>query len=112
MNRKRRLVIGTVVLALGLAACSSSDKSGSPSTATTPSGSSKLTGTITLAVNPWDGSAANAAVAKAILDKQGTKVNLKDIDENAVWAALDSGTIDANLEANYAKTLWEPGGKS
>ena len=108
MNRKRRLVIGTVVLALALAACSSSDKSGSPSTATTPSGSSKLSGTITLAVNPWDGSAANANVAKIVLEKQGMKVNLKDIDENAAWPALDSDSIDANLEvwpSGHAKDI-------
>jgi glycine betaine/proline transport system substrate-binding protein len=108
MNRKRRLVIGTVVLALALAACSSSDKSGSSSTATTPSGSSKLSGTITLAVNPWDGSAANANVAKVVLEKQGMKVNLKDIDENAVWPALDSDSIDANLEvwpSGHAKDI-------
>jgi glycine betaine/proline transport system substrate-binding protein len=98
MNGKRRLIIGTVALALALAACSSSDKSGSSSTDTTPSGSSKLSGTITLAVNPWDGSAANANVAKIVLEKQGMKVKLTDIDENAAWPALDSDTIDGNLE--------------
>ena len=97
MNRSRRLVICTVALALVLAACSSSSKPSSTNT-TTGSGAKKLSGSITLAVNPWDGSAANAAVAKVILEKQGMKVNLKDIDENAVWAALDSGSIDANLE--------------
>jgi glycine betaine/proline transport system substrate-binding protein len=108
MNRKRRVVIGTVVLALALAACSSSSKSGSPSTGTTPGGSGKLSGTITLAVNPWDGSAANANVAKIVLEKQGMKVNLKDIDENAAWPALDSGSIDANLEvwpSGHAKDI-------
>ena len=99
MNRSRRLVLGTVVLALALSACSSSSKSGSSTTTpTSPGGSAKLSGTITLAVNPWDGSAANAAVAKAVLEKQGVTVNTKDIDENAAWPALDSDSIDANLE--------------
>jgi glycine betaine/proline transport system substrate-binding protein len=100
MNRSRRLVLGTVVLALALSACSSSSKSGSSATTPTSAGggSGKLSGTITLAVNPWDGSAANAAVAKAVLEKQGMTVNTKDIDENAAWPALDSGSIDANLE--------------
>jgi glycine betaine/proline transport system substrate-binding protein len=100
MNRKRRLVLGTVVLALALSACSSSSKEGSDTTTPTSAGSggAKLTGTITLAVNPWDGSAANAAVAKAVLEKQGMTVNTKDLDENASWPALDSDSIDANLE--------------
>jgi len=59
-------------------------------------------------VNPWDGSAANANVAKVVLEKQGMKVNLKDIDENAVWPALDSDSIDANLEvwpSGHAKDI-------
>ncbi len=59
-------------------------------------------------MNPWDGSAANAAVAKIILEKQGMTVKLTDIDENAVWPALDSGTIDANLEvwpSGHAKDI-------
>ena len=63
-----------------------------------PAPADKWGGAVTIAVNPWDGSAANAEVAKTVLEKQGVKVTLKDIDENAVWAGLDSGSIDANLE--------------
>jgi glycine betaine/proline transport system substrate-binding protein len=33
-----------------------------------------------------------------VLEKQGMTVKLTDIDENAVWPALDSDSIDANLE--------------
>jgi glycine betaine/proline transport system substrate-binding protein len=109
MNRTRRLLGLTIVVALALAACGSDKKSGSDgSTTTAGDGAKTFTGSITLAVNPWDGSAANAAVAKVILEKQGMTVNLKDIDENAVWAALDSGTIDANLEvwpSGHAKDI-------
>jgi len=105
----RRLVVGIVALTFALGACSSSSKSGSSDTnTTTAGGGAKLSGTITLAVNPWDGSAANAAVAKAVLEKQGMTVNTKDIDENAVWAALDSDSIDANLEvwpSGHAKDI-------
>lgn len=97
MKRSRRLLLGTIALTLVLAACSSSSKPASTGD-TSGSGTKKLSGSITLAVNPWDGSAANAAVAKVVLEKQGMTVNLKDIDENAVWAALDSDSIDANLE--------------
>jgi glycine betaine/proline transport system substrate-binding protein len=112
MNRTKRPVLGIVVLVLALAAlaaCGSSSKKSTGTTGTTAAGGAKsYSGTVTLAVNPWDGSAANAAVAKIILEKQGTKVNLKDIDENAVWPALDSDTIDANLEvwpSGHAKDI-------
>ena len=98
MNRKWRVVIGTVVLALALAACGSSDKEGASSDTTTAGGAKDFSGTITLAVNPWDGSEANANVAKIVLQKQGMTVNLKKIDENGAWPALDSDSIDANLE--------------
>jgi glycine betaine/proline transport system substrate-binding protein len=94
---KRWIVAVTAAAVLVLAACGSSG--GSKSSGSSSSGSgSKWGGAVTIAVNPWDGSSANAEVAKAILEKQGVNVTLKDIDENAVWAGLDSGSIDANLE--------------
>ena len=105
MKRSRRPLFGTIALTLVLAACGSSSK---PASTGTTTGGAKLSGSITLAVNPWDGSAANAAVAKVVLEKQGMTVKLKDIDENAVWAALDSDSIDANLEvwpSGHAKDI-------
>ncbi len=54
---------------------------------------------ITLAVNPWTGSAVNANVAKVILEsKLNTPTKLLDLDENATWPGLDKGDIDAVLE--------------
>ena len=54
---------------------------------------------ITLAVNPWTGSAVNSHVAKAVLESElGTPVELVEIDENATWPGLDAGDIDAVLE--------------
>ncbi len=53
---------------------------------------------ITLAVNPWAGSKANANLAKIVLEKMGTPVKLVEIDENATWPGLDSDQIDAVLE--------------
>lgn len=102
MRSKRWIVAVTAATVLVLAACGSSG--GSKSSGSTSS--DKWGGSVTVAVNPWDGSAANAEVAKAILEKQGVKVALKDIDENAVWAGLDSGSIDANLE------VWPSGHQS
>ncbi len=106
MKRSRRLLLGTIALTLVLAACGSSDKPSS--TDNTTGGGKKLSGSITLAVNPWDGHAADANVAKIILEKQGMTVKLTDIDENAVWPALDKGSIDANLEvwpSGHAKDI-------
>ncbi len=54
---------------------------------------------VRLAVNPWSGSAANAYVAAAILGSElGIDVRIVEIDENAQWAGLDDGSIDASLE--------------
>ncbi len=97
MMRSRWWLIATVaVTAIALTACGSSG--GSKSSGGSGSGSVKYAGAVTIAVNPWDGSAANANVAKIVLEKQGVTVTLKDIDENAAWPGLDSGSIDANLE--------------
>ncbi|CAN5699309.1 hypothetical protein BH18ACT2_BH18ACT2_09100 [soil metagenome] len=54
---------------------------------------------ISIAVNPWTGSAANANVAKLVLESElDTPVELVDIDENATWPGLDAGDLDAVLE--------------
>ncbi len=70
---------------------------------------------ITVAVNPWTGSAVNANVAKIVLESElNTKVDLLDIDEFATWTGLDDGSIDAVLEvwpsghgADYDKYVTE-----
>jgi len=55
--------------------------------------------TITLAVNNWNGAAANSAVAAALLESElGYEVVRIDIDENAQWPAINTGDIDASLE--------------
>jgi glycine betaine/proline transport system substrate-binding protein len=55
--------------------------------------------TIKLAINTWTASAVNTFVAKQVLETSlGYKVETVDIDENAVWPAMASGEISANLE--------------
>jgi glycine betaine/proline transport system substrate-binding protein len=55
--------------------------------------------TITIAVNPWTGSAVNANVAKVLLEQQlGYTVELVEIDEFAQFPALSTGELDATLE--------------
>jgi len=91
MNRRAvrttRWLLAGALLAVA-AACGSSTKSGSATGAP-----------ISLAVNPWTGSAVNANVAKIVLEsKLNTKVTLVKIDENATWPGLDTDSIDAVLE--------------
>ncbi len=68
-------------------------------TTTTATKSSAPGQPVTLAVNPWTGSAVNANVAKIVLEsKLNTATTLVDIDEKLTWPGLDAGTIDAVLE--------------
>src|SRR3954447_17582045 len=71
-----------------------------PATAGTAAAGGGATGAaIKLAVNPWDGSAVNANVAKIVLEsKLGTPTELVALDENAAWVGLDASDLDANLE--------------
>jgi glycine betaine/proline transport system substrate-binding protein len=67
-----------------------------PGTGSTPAGGGEA---ITLAVNPWTGSAVNAYVAQAVIQANlGSTVNITEIDENATWVGMDDGSIDAVLE--------------
>jgi len=92
IRRKGRLAIAGVLIASVLAACGDDSKSSN-------GGGTTSGPAITLAVNPWTGSAVNAYVAKAVIEGSlGVPVEIIDIDENATWLGLDDGTIDATLE--------------
>lgn len=54
---------------------------------------------VSLVANPWPGSYANAHVARIILEQElGAEVEIVELDENAQWAGLDDGSLDAVLE--------------
>ena len=56
-------------------------------------------GPVRIAVNPWVGSEANAAVVAHLLENElGYDVELVNIDENTVWQGFETGEIDAILE--------------
>ena len=108
-SRTARALFAGVAIASLLAACGDDSTEGSEGT----SGGSETTAAtgetsgggggggeaITLAVNPWTGSAVNAYVAKAVIEANlDTPVEIVDIDENATWVGLDDGSIDAVLE--------------
>jgi glycine betaine/proline transport system substrate-binding protein len=99
-----RLFAGVMLLGLVAAACGDVSNDGGGET-----GASGTTGatevpdnsdtTITLAVNAWVGAAANAHVAKVLLEDQlGYTVELVDIDEFEQFPAIAAGDIDATLE--------------
>lgn len=53
---------------------------------------------IKLVTNTWEGSEANIAVAKAILEDVGYTVEVVSLDENAMWSAMATGEVHAALE--------------
>jgi glycine betaine/proline transport system substrate-binding protein len=92
------LLASLVMLA---AACSDVKDTGSSASASTSGGAKPDCGsdTVKIAVNPWTGSAVNANVAKAIMEKDlGCTVELVEVDEFAQFPALSTGDLDATLE--------------
>jgi glycine betaine/proline transport system substrate-binding protein len=91
-----RLGISCVaVLSLALAGCGGV-KSDAGDT-TTAAGGSK--GTVNLAVNPWVGYEADAAVIGYLLDKKmGYTVTKKNLKEEISWQGFETGEVDAVLE--------------
>ncbi|MEU8656671.1 ABC transporter substrate-binding protein [Actinoplanes philippinensis] len=66
-----------------------------------PPGVPKTTrcGTVTVAVNPWSGYAANVAVVSYLLESElGCQVEAVELSETASWAGLNDGSIDVILE--------------
>jgi glycine betaine/proline transport system substrate-binding protein len=103
------IVASVAMFALVAAACSDVDSGdGGETGGAATGGATGETGpavpdnsdvTVTIAVNPWLGSAANANVAKVLLEQQlGYTVELVEIDEFAQFPALSTGDLDATLE--------------
>jgi glycine betaine/proline transport system substrate-binding protein len=96
ISKRRSSTAVLVVLALGLAGCGGAKvgDSGSKDKA----GSTEC-GTFNLAVNPWVGYAANAAVIGYVAKKDlGCKVTKKDLKEEVAWQGFGSGEVDAVVE--------------
>jgi len=107
MRKRMWLLSAIALLTLAAAACSDVDEGGGDG----GGGGGEETGaaggeaaqragdTISIAVNPWTGSAANANVAKVIMEQEmGCTVELVEIDEFAQFPALSSGELQATLE--------------
>ncbi|MCO8270703.1 ABC transporter substrate-binding protein [Actinoplanes sp. TRM 88003] len=56
-------------------------------------------GTVNLAINPWVGYEANAAVIAHLLEKKmGYTVEKKDLKEEIAWQGFETGEVDAIVE--------------
>jgi glycine betaine/proline transport system substrate-binding protein len=89
-----RAVALAAVAALALAGCGSKIKSGG-----TGAASHKPCGTVNLAVNPWVGYEADAAViAYLARNKLGCTVHLKNLAEEVSWQGFATGSVDVILE--------------
>jgi len=74
-----------------------------------PAGSTAAGGTINIAINPWVGYEADAAVVGYLAkSKLGFTVNEKNLKEEISWQGFESGDVDVILEnwghADLAKT--------
>ncbi|MCH0566208.1 ABC transporter substrate-binding protein [Streptomyces sp. MUM 2J] len=89
---------GIAVLGLTLTACGGT-KVGDSSSEAGGSGSSGTCGTFNLAVNPWVGYEANAAVIAYVAEKDlGCKVTKKNLKEEIAWQGFGTGEVDAVVE--------------
>ncbi|MBC7372444.1 MAG: ABC transporter substrate-binding protein [Frankiales bacterium] len=88
------------VLAVGLAACGGATIDSASGGSSAPSGAA--CGTVNLAVNPWVGYEANAAVIAEVAQTElGCTVTKKDLKEEVAWQGFGTGEIDAVVE-NWA----------
>lgn len=96
-SSKKLLVVGLVAFSSLIgAACGGSDTA-TEETATGCTGSG--TETITIARNNWSASAVGVEIVKQLIEANlCNPVEILDIDENAMFAGISSGDIDANIE--------------
>ena len=92
---------GLLAVTLVLAACSDVETT-EPGTQPTGGGATVAQcgdETITIAVNPWVGAAANANVAKGVMEQEmGCTVELQEVNETAQFPGMADGSLDATLE--------------
>ena len=88
---KKSLIAGlAVVSALLIAACGGTDSG---------SNSGGGTETIRIARNNWTASSIETEILKQLIETNlGNPVEIVDIDENAMFAGMSAGDIDANVE--------------
>jgi glycine betaine/proline transport system substrate-binding protein len=91
-----RLAAAVVALGLAAAGCGGAKVGGSGGSGGSAGGSK---GTVNIAVNPWVGYEADAAVVSYLLAKKlGYTVQKKNLKEEVSWQGFESGQVDVVLE--------------
>ncbi|SDG56880.1 glycine betaine/proline transport system substrate-binding protein [Sinosporangium album] len=97
-----RLLAGVLTLGLAVSACGGArvaDGANSPAPSGSGSGAPAAAGTVKLAVNPWVGYEASAAVVSHLLKENlGYTVELKELSEQVSWEGFETGEVDVILE--------------
>jgi glycine betaine/proline transport system substrate-binding protein len=96
-----RLLAGVLALGMTAAGCGGAkvDSGSSAAPSAAGSGSASSGGTVKLAVNPWVGYEADAAVVGYLLQHElGYTVEKKDLKEEISWQGFASGDVDVVLE--------------
>ncbi|MFE9649293.1 ABC transporter substrate-binding protein [Streptomyces sp. NPDC006365] len=97
-NKWRVGAAGIAALGLTLTACGGATVEDSSSGSGSSGGAGKC-GTFNLAVNPWVGYEANAAVLAYVAENDlDCKVTQKDLKEEIAWQGFGTGEVDAVVE--------------
>jgi glycine betaine/proline transport system substrate-binding protein len=97
--RRRHVVAFSAVIALALAGCGGATIENDASPAASASGGAAACGTFNIAINPWVGYEANAAVVGYVAERDlGCKVVKKDLKEEVAWQGFGTGEVDVVLE--------------
>ena len=97
----RRIAVAIAALGIVVAACSTGGP-GASGGAGASGGTGGEGGTVNIAINPWVGYEANAAVVAHLLENElGYTVNKKDLKEDVSWQGFETGEVDAVVE-NWA----------
>jgi glycine betaine/proline transport system substrate-binding protein len=94
---RRSAVVLSAVFALALAGCGGATVKGSSSGGS--SAAAGKCGNVNIAVNPWVGYEADAAVVGYVAEKDlGCTVTKKDLKEEVSWQGFGTGEVDVVLE--------------
>jgi len=99
-----RALAGVAMLGVLVMACSATPGAASPSGSAAASASGSASqpaagGTVNIAVNPWVGYEANAAVVGYLLENElGYEVEKKALAEQVSWEGFPTGEVDVILE--------------
>jgi len=97
--RKSLKLLAPLVAALLFTAACGGAKVGEDSDDTDSGSASGKCGTVNLAINPWVGYEANAAVVAYVAEQElGCKVVKKNILEQVAWQGFSTGVVDVIIE--------------